>query len=49
MLHNIDRSKLLPWSEKYRPNSIKNVIYHNKITNAIMNYMESNKRSISRN
>ena len=42
-IDNIDRSKLLPWSEKYRPNSIKNVIYHDKITNAIMNYMDASK------
>ena len=38
-----DRNKLLPWSEKYRPSSISNIIYHEKITKAIVNYMEVNK------
>jgi replication factor C subunit 3/5 len=33
----------LPWSEKYRPDKISNIIYHEKITNAIINYMENNK------
>lgn len=36
-------NKLLPWSEKYRPNSINNIIYHEKITKAIVNYMELKK------
>ena len=34
--------KLLPWSEKYRPSSINNIIYHEKITNTIVNYMKTN-------
>lgn len=41
--YTIDRSKLLPWSEKYRPNTIENVISHEKITKAIVNYIEVNK------
>ena len=36
-------SKLLPWSEKYRPGTINNIIYHEKITNAIINYMKLKK------
>lgn len=36
-------NKLLPWSEKYRPCSISNVIYHEKIMKAIINYMELRK------
>lgn len=38
-----DKCKLLPWSEKYRPNSIQNIIYHDKITKTIVNYLEMNK------
>ena len=34
---------LLPWSEKYRPESISSIIYHEKITKTIVNYMELNK------
>lgn len=34
---------LLPWSEKYRPGSITNIIYHEKITKAIISYMEKKK------
>lgn len=37
------KNKLLPWSEKYRPITIDNIIYHNKITRAITNYMDVNK------
>ncbi len=33
----------LPWAEKYRPNNISKVIYHDKITKAIVNYMDHNK------
>ncbi len=33
----------LPWSEKYRPDKISRVIYHDKITKAIINYMDHNK------
>jgi len=36
-------TKLLPWSEKYKPGSINNIIYHEKITKAIVNYMELKK------
>jgi replication factor C subunit 3/5 len=38
-----DKNKLLPWSEKYRPNEIDNIIYHEKIKHSIVNYMD-NKR-----
>jgi DNA polymerase III delta prime subunit len=37
------KSKLLPWSEKYRPSSIQNIIYHEKITKTIVNYLDVNK------
>ncbi len=37
------KNQNLPWSEKYRPSSIPNIIYHNKISKAIVNYMENNK------
>ena len=40
--HN-NKGKQLPWSEKYRPSSIKNIIYHEKITRSIINYIEANK------
>ena len=44
MLYNQkDNNELLPWIEKYRPNSIKNIIYHEKITKTIVNYFEVNK------
>lgn len=33
----------LPWSEKYRPDKIQNIIYHEKITKAIISYMDENK------
>lgn len=36
-------NKLLPWSEKYRPDTINNIISHDKITKAIVNFMEVNK------
>ena len=39
----LKKNNLLPWSEKNRPNSIKNIIYHEKITNSIMNYMDEDK------
>jgi replication factor C subunit 3/5 len=41
--HSEERKKLLPWSEKYRPVSIHNIIYHEKITKTIINYLEANK------
>ena len=37
------KNKLLPWSEKYRPSDINNIIYHEKITKAIMSYMDYKK------
>ena len=39
---NVDSTKL-PWSEKYRPSNIDNILYHDKITKAICNYMKNNK------
>ncbi len=42
-LKNKQSKKNLPWSEKYRPNQISNVIYHDKITSAIVNYMDHKK------
>lgn len=36
-------NKLLPWSEKYRPKKISNIIYHEKITKSIQNYLDANK------
>ena len=41
--HLIQTSTLLPWSEKYRPLNISNIIYHEKITRSIMSYMDNNK------
>jgi DNA polymerase III delta prime subunit len=38
-----EKNKLLPWSEKYRPSSIESIIYHEKITKTIVNYLEVNK------
>jgi replication factor C subunit 3/5 len=35
--------KLLPWSEKYRPSSIDNILYHDKITKSITSYMSNFK------
>lgn len=37
------KNKLLPWSEKYRPNTISGVLYHDKITKSIVNYMSQGK------
>ena len=37
---DVNTNKLLPWSEKYRPRDISSIIYHNKITKAIVNFME---------
>ncbi len=42
-LKNKQSKKNLPWSEKYRPDKIQNIIYHEKITKAIVNYMDENK------
>ena len=38
-----EKNKLLPWSEKYRPSTIENIIYHEKITKTIVNYLDVNK------
>lgn len=38
-----NKFKLLPWSEKYRPHTINNVIFHTKIINAITTYISNNK------
>lgn len=43
MKNTEERNNLLPWSEKYRPNSITNIIYHEKIIKTITNYMEINR------
>lgn len=40
MDNNTNINKLLPWSEKYRPGAINSIIYHDKITKAIINFME---------
>ena len=37
------KNKLLPWSEKYRPGTISGVLYHEKITKSIVNYMSNGK------
>ena len=37
------KNKLLPWSEKYRPGTISGVLYHDKITTSIVNYMSHGK------
>ena len=42
-MNDNNTTKLLPWSEKYRPNTINNIIYHEKITKAIVNFMELKK------
>ena len=42
--NSVDKmSNLLPWSEKYRPSEISNIIYHEKITKTITNFMELKK------
>ena len=40
---NTQKNTLLPWSEKYRPNSINNILYHDKIKLSIENYMKNKK------
>ena len=37
------KSSLLPWSEKYRPDNIDKILFHDKIKNAITNYMKNKK------
>jgi replication factor C subunit 3/5 len=41
--NNIKNKSLLPWSEKYRPDSVKSILYHDKIKISIENYINSNK------
>jgi len=38
-----EKNTLLPWSEKYRPTSINNILYHDKIKLSIENYMKNKK------
>jgi len=40
-ISNINK-KFLPWSEKYRPGIINDIIYHKQITNTITNYFKTN-------
>ena len=40
---NTTNKLLLPWSEKYRPDTINNIIYHEKIIKAIVNFMKLKK------
>ena len=35
--------KLLPWSEKYRPSSLNNIIHHDKIKQSLDNFMKCKK------
>ena len=35
--------KLLPWSEKYRPSSLNNIIHHDKIKQSLANFMKCKK------
>ncbi len=41
--NNIKNKNLLPWSEKYRPDSVKSILYHDKIKISIENYINNNK------
>ncbi len=41
--NNIKNKNLLPWSEKYRPDSVKSILYHDKIKISIENYIKNNK------
>ena len=40
---SIKKQKLLPWAEKYRPESISGIIYHDKITKSIVSYLSVGK------
>lgn len=42
-IKSTEKNTLLPWSEKYRPNSINNILYHDKIKLSIENYMKNKK------
>jgi replication factor C subunit 3/5 len=35
--------KLLPWSEKYRPSQLDNIIHHDKIKHSLANFMKCKK------
>jgi replication factor C subunit 3/5 len=37
------QNKLLPWAEKYRPDNISGIIYHDKITKSIVSYLSVGK------
>ncbi len=37
------KDKLLPWAEKYRPQNVSNIIYHDKITKSIISYLSVGK------
>ena len=41
--NNIKNKSLLPWSEKYRPDSVNSILYHDKIKISIENYINNNK------
>ena len=46
VINKINKNKnknLLPWSEKYRPDCVKSILYHDKIKISIENYMKNNK------
>jgi len=43
MDHLQKKNKLLPWSEKYRPETIDNIIYHEQIKKTIINFLSNNK------
>lgn len=40
---SVKSNKLLPWAEKYRPENISGIIYHDKITKSIVNYLSVGK------
>ncbi len=40
---NKKNNKLLPWAEKYRPQNVSGIIYHEKITKSIINYLSVGK------
>jgi len=40
---NKKNNKLLPWAEKYRPQNVSGIIYHDKITKSIINYLSVGK------
>jgi replication factor C subunit 3/5 len=40
---SVKSNKLLPWAEKYRPENISGIVYHDKITKSIVNYLSVGK------